>query len=727
MAEKILRTEYSDEMQKSYLDYSMSVITARAIPDARDGLKPVQRRVLYDMSQLRLSNDKPHRKSALIVGDTMGKYHPHGDSSIYDTLVVMSQAWKKSMPLVDGHGNFGSIEGDGAAAMRYTEARLQKFTEEVYLKDLDKTVDFQPNYDEHIEEPVVLPVRIPNLLVNGADGIAVGMSTSIPPHNLGEVCDACIAYIKNNDITIEELMRIMPGPDFPTGGIIANKSELPLIYATGVGKLKLRGKLDVELGRKKTDKDKLVVTEIPYTMIGAGINKFLEDVGTLVENKILPDITDISNQSDKNGTRIVLELKKEADIEKIRNTLYKKTKLEDSFGVNMLAIANGRPETLDLKGILKHYLNFQYENAEKKYKLLLEKAEEKREVEEGLIRACDVIDEIIKIIRTSKTRDEAKNRLMADLQFTERQAQAILEMRLYKLIGLEIEALLKENRETLKEIREYRRILKSKDNMNEILIEDLNNIKKEFSVPRRTRIEDGKEAVFEEPKLEEKEVVFLMDRFGYCKVIDRALYDKNADTIEEEYKYVIPVWNIDKMCIFTSAGNMHSIKVVHIPGGKVKDKGTPLDNISKFNSDKEEILEVTSGAEMEDAQMLFVTADGLVKKVNCSEFETNNRLVASTKLADGDSLAAVELIYDPDTDLVIVTDNDYVLRFPLSEVSELKKTSKGEKGIKLGKGEKCTGAALVGEVSSITVRGRNLQIGRLKSGHRNSRGNKVRA
>ena len=727
MAEKILRTEFSDEMQKSYLDYSMSVITARAIPDARDGLKPVQRRVLYDMSQLHLSSDKPHRKSALIVGDTMGKYHPHGDSSIYDTLVVMSQAWKKSMPLVDGHGNFGSIEGDGAAAMRYTEAKLQKFTEEVYLKDLDKTVDFQPNYDEHIEEPVVLPVRIPNLLVNGADGIAVGMSTSIPPHNLGEVCDACIAYIRNRDITVEELMQIMPGPDFPTGGIVANKSELPLIYATGVGKLKLRGKFDVELGRRKTDKDKLVISEIPYTMIGAGINKFLEDVGGLVESKVLPDITDISNQSDKNGTRIVLELKKEADIEKIKNVLYKKTKLEDSFGVNMLAIAGGRPETLDLKGILRHYLDFQYENATKKYNLLLEKAEEKREVEEGLIRACDVIDEIIKIIRTSKTRDEAKNRLMADLQFTERQAQAILEMRLYKLIGLEIEALLKENRETLKNIREYRRILKSKESMDEVLIADLENIKKEFAVPRRTRIEDGKEAVFEAPKLEEQEVVFLMDRFGYCKIMDRAVYDKNAEAIEEDYKYVIPVWNIDKMCVFTSAGNMHTLKVLDIPYGKMKDKGTPLDNISRFSSDKEEILEVCPGAEMEEMSMLFVTADGLIKKVPCSEFETNNKLVASTKLSDGDSLVAVELIYDPDTDVVIFTDNDYILRFPLEEVSELKKTSKGEKAIKLAKGEKCAGAALVGEVSSIVIRGRNLQIGRLKGGHRNSRGNKVRA
>ncbi len=339
MSEKIIQTEYSEEMQRSYMNYSMSVITARAIPDARDGLKPVQRRVLYDMSELHIHHDKPHRKSARIVGDTMGKYHPHGDSSIYETLVVLSQDFKKGMPLVDGHGNFGSIEGDGAAAMRYTEARLQKFAEEVYLKDLDKTVDFVPNYDETEKEPEVLPVRVPNLLINGAEGIAVGMSTSIPPHNLREVVDGAIAYIKNPEITTQELMEYIPGPDFPTGGIIANKSSLLEIYETGTGKIKLRGKFEVELGKRRADKDKLLITEIPYTMIGAGINKFLMDVADLVESRKLPDVVDISNQSNKEGIRIVLELKKDADIERIMNILYKKTKLEDTFGVNMLAIA----------------------------------------------------------------------------------------------------------------------------------------------------------------------------------------------------------------------------------------------------------------------------------------------------------------------------------------------------------------------------------------------------
>ncbi len=474
-------------MQKSYMNYSMSVITARAIPDARDGLKPVQRRVLYDMSELRLNHDKPHRKSARIVGDTMGKYHPHGDSSIYETLVVMSQIFKKGMPLVNGHGNFGSIEGDGAAAMRYTEARLEKFAEEVYLKDLDKTVDFIPNYDETEKEPEVLPVRVPNLLINGAEGIAVGMSTSIPPHNLGEVIDAVRAYIDKPDITIKELMEYLPGPDFPTGGIIANKSDLPAIYETGAGKIKLRGKIEVELGKRKADKDKLVITEIPYTMVGAGINKFLIDVADLVESKKLTDVVDISNQSNKDGIRIVLELRKDADVERIRNILYKKTKLEDTFGVNMLAIAEGRPETLDLKGILKNYLDFQYKNATRKYQTLLEKELEKKEIREGLIKACDIIDLIIAVLRGSKNLKDAKNCLMTGdisninfrvkgfeedarkLCFTEKQAGAILEMRLYKLIGLEILQLEKEYKETLAKIAEYEKILSSRKNMDAVI------------------------------------------------------------------------------------------------------------------------------------------------------------------------------------------------------------------------------------------------------------------
>ena len=352
--EQIISTEYADVMQKSYVDYAMSVITARALPDVRDGLKPVQRRVLYAMHELGLNYDKPHRKSARIVGDTMGKYHPHGDSSIYEALVVMEQDFKKGMALVDGHGNFGSIEGDGAAAMRYTEARLKKFTQEVYLKDLDKDIiPYISNFDETEKEPEVLPVRVPNLLINGADGIAVGMATSIPPHNLGEVIEAMEAYLYHPEITVEELMEYVKGPDFPTGGMVINKKDLLQIYETGVGKIKVRGKVEIERGKKKTDKDRIIITEIPYTLIGSNLSKFLSDVANLVETRKTTDIVDISNESSKDGLRIVIELKKNADAEKLVNLLYKKTKLEDTFGVNMLAIANGKPERLSLKDIIR--------------------------------------------------------------------------------------------------------------------------------------------------------------------------------------------------------------------------------------------------------------------------------------------------------------------------------------------------------------------------------------
>ena len=743
MAEKIIKTEYSEEMQRSYMNYSMSVITARAIPDARDGLKPVQRRVLYDMSELHLNHDKPHRKSARIVGDTMGKYHPHGDSSIYDTLVVLSQDFKKGMPLVDGHGNFGSIEGDGAAAMRYTEARLEKFAEEVYLKDLDKTVRFVPNYDETEKEPEVLPVRVPNLLINGSEGIAVGMSTSIPPHNLGEVVDLVKAYIDKPEMGTEEMLALMPGPDFPTGGIIANKKDLAAIYETGIGKIKLRGRMEVELGKRRADRDKLVITEIPYTMIGAGINKFLTDIADLVETKKLPDVVDISNQSNKEGIRIVLELRKDADIDRIRNILYKKTKLEDTFGVNMLAIAGGRPETLNLKGILKNFLDFQHENTQKKYSVLLQKELDKKEVQEGLIRACDVIDLIIAVLRGSKNLKDAKACLMEGdtskisfkmpgfeedakkLRFTERQATAILEMRLYKLIGLEILALEKEHRETLKKIKTYEAILKNRGKMDEVIKEDLDRIKAEFAVPRKTLIEDGKEAVYEEEPDQVREVVFVIDRFGYCKLLDRSVCDKNIQAVQTESRWVVPCMTDDKIAVFTDTGNLHQIKVSDIPAGKMKDKGTPIDNISKYDGTAEEIIFLTCGAAMKEKNLVFATRMGLVKQVPATEFETNNRTVASTKLQDGDRVAEVVLAEDQ-TDAVIQTDNGVFLRFMLEEIPEMKKNSRGVRGIKLAPGEELERLYLIGENPVVLYKEKEVHLNRLKIAKRDGKGSKVR-
>lgn len=745
MAEKIIKTEYSEEMQKSYMNYSMSVITARAIPDARDGLKPVQRRVLYDMSELHLGHDKPHRKSARIVGDTMGKYHPHGDSSIYETLVVMSQVFKKGMPLVNGHGNFGSIEGDGAAAMRYTEARLEKFAEEVYLKDLDKTVNFVPNYDETEKEPEVLPVRVPNLLINGAEGIAVGMSTSIPPHNLGEVVDTVQAFIDNPELRTEELLGHLHGPDFPTGGIIANKKDLASIYETGSGKIKLRAKMEVELGKRKADKDKLVITEIPYTMIGAGINKCLMDIAELVESKKLTDVVDISNQSNKEGIRIVLELRKDADVEKIRNILYKKTKLEDTYGVNMLAIVKGRPETLNLRGILKNYLDFQYENNTRKYCVLLEKELEKKEIQEGLIRACDVIDLIIAVLRGSRNLKDVKACLIngdtsairfktpelekdaGKLRFTEKQASAILEMRLYKLIGLEILALEKEHRETLRKIKEYEKILSDKGTMDQVIKEDLAAIKREFAYPRRTLIEDGKEAVYDESAVEVREVVFVMDRFGYSRIVDRSTYDRNRETIENENTHVICCLNTDRICLFTDAGVLHQVKVTDIPLGKLRDKGTPIDNLCKFDGTKEQTVFVTNASSLQGKLFLFATRDAMLKRVPGEEFETNNRMVAATKLQEGDSLVSVQPA-DEASEVVLQTDNGVFLRFTMDEISVQKKNARGVRGIKLGRGEALEQVYLLGAntESVITYKEKQVHLNRLKQGRRDGKGNKVR-
>lgn len=745
MSEKIIKTEYSEEMQRSYMNYSMSVITSRAIPDARDGLKPVQRRVLYDMSELHLGHDKPHRKSARIVGDTMGKYHPHGDSSIYETLVVLSQMFKKGMPLVDGHGNFGSIEGDGAAAMRYTEARLEKFAEEVYLKDLDKTVNFVPNYDETEKEPEVLPVRVPNLLINGAEGIAVGMSTSIPPHNLGEVIDTVQAYIDNQEMDTASLLEYLHGPDFPTGGIIANKKDLPAIYETGTGKIKLRARMEVELGKRKADKDKLVITEIPYTMIGAGINKCLMDIADLVESKKLTDVVDISNQSNKEGIRIVLELRKDADIEKIKNILYKKTKLEDTYGVNMLAIVKGRPETLNLRGILKNYLDFQYENNTRKYQVLLQKEQEKKEIQEGLIKACDIIDLIIAVLRGSKNLKDAKACLMEGdisniqfrvpgfeeeakkLCFTEWQASAILEMRLYKLIGLEILALEKEHKETLRKIREYEKILSSRDAMDQVIKEDLNSIKEEFSSPRRTGIEDGREAVYDESAVEVREVVFVMDRFGYSRILERSTYDRNQETVDSEHSHVVCCLNTDKICLFTNTGALHQVKVADIPLGKLRDKGTPIDNLCKYDGTKEEIVFLTNAAALPGHILLFATKGAMLKQVPGEEFETNNRMVAATKLADGDQVADIQMM-DGAREAVLQTDHGVFLRFAAEEIPVQKKNAKGVRGIKLSKEEQLETVYLLGEnTDNIAVyKEKQVHLNRLKLSHRDGKGSRTR-
>ena len=744
MEEKIIKTEYSDTMQKAFINYAMSVIIARALPDVRDGLKPVQRRTLYDMHELGIRYDRPYRKSARIVGDTMGKYHPHGDSSIYEALVVLTQDFKKGMPLIDGHGNFGNIEGDGAAAMRYTEARLQKITQEAILADLDKdVVDFMPNFDETETEPSVLPCRFPNLLVNGSEGIAVGMATSIPPHNFAEVIDATKAYILNENITTKELMRYVKGPDFPTGGIVCNKDELLSIYETGTGKIKLRGKVEVE--KAKGGKLNLVISEIPYTMIGANIGKFLQDVAQLYEQKKAPEIVDISNQSSKEGIRIVIELKKDADVENFKNLLYKKTRLEDTFGVNMIAISDGRPETLSLRDIIAQNVAFQYEIATRKYTTLLNKELEKREIQEGLIRACNIIDLIIEIIRGSKDRDMVKKCLVsgdtdgikfrskessimaAQLNFTERQANAILDMRLYKLIGLEVEALIKENEQTNANIYKYEDILDRRDSMAQVIIQDLDALKKEYSHKRKTVIENSEEAVYEEKKPEDMDVMFLMDRFGYCKTIDMAAYERNRDAADTEFRYAVKCRSMGKICIFTNTGQLHTVKVSDIPFGKFRDKGLPIDNVSNYNSASENVIAVTSQSEMNLYRLLFVTKQSMCKIVSGGEFDVSKRTVAATKLGDGDEVVSIAVLGEQQH-IIMQSREGFFLRFNIEEIAELKKTAVGVRGMKLGNNDCVENVYYSSQFSDAVIEYRDKQIdlNKIKLTKRDTKGTKIR-
>ena len=741
---RIIRTEYSEEMQKSFINYAMSVIIARALPDARDGLKPVQRRTLYDMYELGIRYDRPYRKSARIVGDTMGKYHPHGDSSIYDALVVMSQDFKKGLPLIDGHGNFGNIEGDGAAAMRYTEARLQKITQDAFLSDLDKdVVDFIPNFDETEKEPSVLPVKIYNLLINGSEGIAVGMATSIPPHNLGEVIDATKAYLQNENITTAELMRYIKGPDFPTGGVVINKDELAEIYETGMGKIKLRGKVEFE--KSKGGKTNVVITEIPYTMIGANISKFLSDIAALSETKKTQDIVDISNQSSKEGIRIVIELRKDADPENFVNMLYKKTRLEDTFGVNMLAIYNGRPETMSLKQIIKASVDFQYEIATRKYTNLLARELERKEIQEGLIKACNVIDLIIEILRGSKDRGMAKaclvegkidgirfrskeSKIMAtQLCFTEKQANAILEMRLYKLIGLEIEALINEHEETMANIYRYEDILEKRESMAMVISMELDGFKKEYNRSRRTVIENGQEAVYKEKELEEMEVMFLMDRFGYAKTIDIPTYERNKEAADAENKYVFPCKNTGRICLFTDTGQLHTIKVTDLPFGKFRDKGVPIDNVSNFSSEKEQIIYLTSQKEMNLCPMLFVTAKSMMKIVDGGEFDVAKRTVSATKLVEDDTVVSVVSLRDQ-RNIVLQSKEGFFLRFPIEEIPEKKKGAVGVRGMKLSEQDRIEQVYYIKNAVETTIEYKNKKIvlNNLKPGKRDSKGTKVR-
>jgi DNA gyrase subunit A len=731
-------------MKTSFRDYAMSVIVSRAIPDVRDGLKPVQRRILYSMVELGLDPAKPHRKSARIVGDTMGKYHPHGDSSIYDALVHMSEDYSLMVPLVDGHGNFGSIDGDGAAAMRYTEARLSPGAMAL-LDHLEKgLIDFNPNFDGSEKEPVVLPAMVPNLLINGTTGIAVGMATNMPPHNPDEVIDGVIAYMDKPNITIPELMKYIPAPDFPTGGTIINLDEIEQIYETGEGRIRLRAKAEIENG--EYGRKNIVITEIPYTIAG-NKTKLVESLSSLIKDKVFEEIHDVRDESSKEGIRIVIEVKKDRDIDNLLNGLYKKTVMEDTYAVNLLAIKDQQPVVFSLKGLISEFVDFQVEIYTKEYNYLLDKAQKRLEIVGGLIKATDVIDLIIEVLRGSSSVKQAKACLMdgniedikfkseaskkeaATFNFTERQADAILAMQLSKLIGLEILKLHEESDSLADAIKEYEKILGSNKELYKIIKKRLLDYKKIFSSHRKTMLINAKsEDYVEEVKIED--IYVLIDRFGYIKSLDAASYSRVLDDNLKEYNYIIQMKNTDKLCCFTAEGNMFQVKAENIPRCKMKDRGVLIQTLCKL--EKEEIILYTSFEVLFESQLLFVTRNGFIKQVSGAEFETNRSQISATKLEDGDTVIGVTLLSARDIladnhKVIILTDNGLSLGFPLSEVSEFKKTSRGVRAIKLDKGDKvCYGTAVSPSTETFVYNDKEYSARKVRNRKRADKGQKAK-
>jgi len=746
--EEIIRNEtivpavLEEVMVDSMMPYSEYVLLERALPRVEDGLKPVQRRILYTMMELGNTPSNPYKKSARVAGDTMGKYHPHGDTSIYDAMVRMAQDFSMREVLVDGHGNFGSVDGDSAAAMRYTEVRMAPLALEM-LRDLEKdTVDWRLNFDDSLKEPQVLPGRFPNLLVNGSTGIAVGLATNIPTHNLKEAIDAVIYRMQNPKCTLDDVMKIMPGPDFPTGGLIVGREGIREAYETGKGKIKLRGRAEIVRGKKKSDKDCIVITEIPYTMVGANIAKFLSDVVDLVETHKLPDITDISNQS-KDQVRIVIELKKGADAERILQGLYKKTKLEDTFGVNNLVICDGKPKVLGLRDIIAENIKFQFEINTRKYNTLLDKERSKKEIQEGLIKAVDIIDLIIEIIRGSKNIAQAKDCLVngnttdinfktkssktaaSKLSFTEAQAQAILELRLSKLIGLEILALQKEHEDTLKKIADYEDILKNRKSMVRVIKKDLDAIRKEYAVPRITTVENSEVAEYEEEPEQEMPLVFAMNRFGYMKTLEPAVFAKNEEVIRAEYKTVFDVMSTGSVAVFTREGTMHQIKIKDIPTCKPKDKGVPVDNLCNYDSKTENIIAVYPVSSFENNNIVFITEKGLGKAVNGTEFISIKKTIASGKLSEGDAYAGVVLA--DKKQIAILTDAGTGVRYDISELPVQKKTALGVKAVKIPANTRVKAACGLNpkEELSVSFETKTVLVSALKNRKKDSKPEKL--
>ena len=705
---RIIPAEISKEMKDSYIDYAMSVIAGRALPDVRDGLKPVHRRILYSMNELNLTPDKPYRKSARIVGDVLGKYHPHGDSAVYLAMVRMAQDFSTRGLLVDGHGNFGSVDGDSPAAMRYTEAKMSKLSLEL-LRDIDKeTVDFVPNFDESLKEPAVLPSRYPNLLVNGSNGIAVGMATSIPPHNLGEVIDATVHLIDNEECSVDDLMKFVKGPDFPTSAIIMGKENIAEAYRTGRGKVKVRARAVIEELPK--GKQQIVVTEIPYQVNKA---KLVERIAELVKDKKVEGISDLRDESNRNGMRIVIELKRDVNANIVLNNLYKHSQMEETFSVIMLALVNGQPKVLNLKQILYHYVQHQKDVVTRRTKFELNKAEARAHILEGLRIALDNIDAVISLIRASKTTQEAKSGLMEKFGLTDIQAQAILDMRLQRLTGLERDKIEAEYEELIKKINRLKEILANERLLLNVIKEEMLIIKENYADERRTEIRHAEGEIDMRDLIEDEEIAITLTHFGYIKRLPADTYKSQKrggrgisalTTREEDFvKHLVSTTTHSKLLFFTNKGRVFRLNAYEIPEGKRQAKGTAIVNLLQLGPN-EKIATLLAIDEKDDNKyLLLATKNGIVKKTDREEFKNINKAgLIAIGLREDDELIGVK-VTDGNKDVLLVTKEGMSIRFDENDIRPMGRSAMGVKGITLSNDDKVVSMSLCEEGTDVLV------------------------
>lgn len=706
--ERIMPLEIADEMKKSYMEYAMSVIAGRALPDVRDGLKPVHRRILYSMNELNLTPDKPYRKSARIVGDVLGKYHPHGDSAVYLAMVRMAQEFSTRGLLVDGHGNFGSIDGDSPAAMRYTEARMSKLSMEL-LRDIEKeTVDFDPNFDESLKEPQVLPARYPNLLVNGSNGIAVGMATSIPPHNLGEVIDATIHLIDNEDCSIEDLMEFIKGPDFPTSSIIMGKENIVNAYKTGRGKVKVRAKANIEELPK--GKQQIIVTEIPYQVNKA---KLVEKIADLVKDKKIEGISDLRDESNRNGIRIVIELKRDVNANIVLNNLYKHSQMEETFSIIMLALVNKEPKVLNLKQILSHYINHQKEVVTRRTKFDLNKAKNRAHILEGLKIALDRIDEVIAVVRSSKNSQEAKSSLIEKFGLSEVQSQAILDMKLQRLTGLERDKIEDEYKELMIKITKLEEILSDEKLLLNVIKKEMLEIRKSHADDRKTEIRHAEGEIDVRDLIDEEEIAITLTHFGYIKRVPADTYKSQnrggrgisaLTTREEDFvKHLISTTTHSKLLFFTNKGRVFRLNSYEIPEGKRQSKGTAVVNLLQLGPNEKIATLLAIDEKDTNEYLVFATKKGIVKKTKREEFKNINKSgLIAIGLRENDELIGVKLT-DGQKEILLVTNEGISIRFSEKDIRNMGRTAMGVKGINLSENDRVVSVNLCDEGKNLLV------------------------